>query len=261
MSGQLLQVAFHGDTIDCVRNNDEDAFVVIRKVCENLGVNYATQFRKLQNASWATIVMMTTVGNDGKSREMACLRIDSLPMWLAGINPKKVKDAFLKRKLELYQAEAAQVLWRHFSHQGIGSEAILAKLDRIGDLLEARQDEAFTQLRQEMDRRFEAHERAIETRLQEQLPLAFRNPPAATAAIDVSQQAQVRSLLKSIADRQGITFQKAQGMLRCHFPGLGSYRFLRNEQWPEAVAFLQVEAAKGAKTSQQLLFDEALALN
>lgn len=259
---QLLHVAFHGDTIDCVRNNDQDAFVVIRKVCENLGIDESSQRKKLQAAVWATTVNITAVGGDGKSREMACLRIDAVPMWLAGINPKKVKDTFLKHKLELYQAEAAEVLWRHFSSQGgSSSEAVLAKLDRIVTLLEARQESALAQLRQDIDDRFKAHEVAIEARLQEQLPLAFRNPPAATAAIDRSQQIQVRSLLMSIADRQGITFQKAQGLLRCHFPGLGSYRFLRNEQWPEALAFLQAEAAKGSKSPQQQLFDEAQMLN
>ncbi|MCA9627949.1 MAG: hypothetical protein KC766_09790 [Myxococcales bacterium] len=67
------------------------------RACENLGISYSTQLQKLKRASWPTVFMMNTVGSDGKVREMACLNLEAIPMWLTKINPKKITDRSSRR--------------------------------------------------------------------------------------------------------------------------------------------------------------------
>jgi hypothetical protein len=38
---------------------------------------------------WATTVMITAVAADGKQRELFCRSLETLPMWLAVINPNR----------------------------------------------------------------------------------------------------------------------------------------------------------------------------
>lgn len=56
---------------------------------------------------------MSSTGSDGKTYEMACLHLDTLPMWLATIQAGRVKPA-LRAKLARYKCEAAKVLAAHF---------------------------------------------------------------------------------------------------------------------------------------------------
>jgi hypothetical protein len=106
-------IDFHGDSVLATKDPDGRVFVSVRRVCEALGLAVQAQLTKLHACSWATITMIVTVADDGKSREQAFIDLDGLPMWLATINPSKVDEA-LRPKLASYQREAAQVLRAHF---------------------------------------------------------------------------------------------------------------------------------------------------
>ena len=141
MTTALTPYNFHGDDLDVVER-DGSVYVATRSVCSALKINDATQRRKLKGKAWATEVMMTSVGADGKSREMHCLHIDSLPMWLATIEPSKVSES-VRGKLVRYQLECARVLREHFVG-GTRPEPALSPLAsapiqaRIGDDIRAR---------------------------------------------------------------------------------------------------------------------------
>ena len=113
MSDSLIQVPFHGDTIEAVAKNDT-WMASLRRMCENLGVDYKTQARKLKEKKWAVVVIMPTTGSDGKTYEMAMIDRRTMTMWLAGINPSKVKPE-LREKIEAYQCEAADALDKYFN--------------------------------------------------------------------------------------------------------------------------------------------------
>jgi hypothetical protein len=68
---------------------------------------------KLRAKAWATTTLKVAVAEDGRSREMFALHIDSVPMWLATIEPSRVSEA-TRAKLSRYQCEAARVLAAHF---------------------------------------------------------------------------------------------------------------------------------------------------
>jgi prophage antirepressor-like protein len=80
---------FHGDELDVVRQG-EDVFVSVRRVCEALGVDHASQWTKLKAKPWACIVLITTHDESGRNQEASCIHLDSLPMWLATIDTNRV---------------------------------------------------------------------------------------------------------------------------------------------------------------------------
>ncbi len=108
----LVKVDFHGDVVEASRDGDL-LWVNFRRVCDNLGVNYESQLKKLKDKTWATMALNAMVADDGKTREIVCIERKSLPMWLATIEPSRVKEA-VRKKLEKYQKECADVLAAHF---------------------------------------------------------------------------------------------------------------------------------------------------
>lgn len=119
-SSALVSVPYrHGDLLAAGEDypDEMDRPVPLRPFCERLGIDVATQTRRLRGVPWATQVMMTWVAADGRRRSMAALPLRALPMWLATINPRKVAPG-AREVLEAYQCEAADVLRRHFLPRG-----------------------------------------------------------------------------------------------------------------------------------------------
>src|SRR5690606_41519734 len=96
---EIVKVQFHGDTIEAIPR-DGTAWVVVRPVCDALGIDYSTQVAKLKTKAWATVGLIPMVANDGKNRELFCLDLDSLPMWLATIEPSWVRPEICSRSEE-----------------------------------------------------------------------------------------------------------------------------------------------------------------
>lgn len=108
----LVKVNFHGDELECVRD-ERGVSVSLRRVCENIGIDYSTQLAKLRGKHWATVGLCPIVADDGKLREVVTISLDSLPMWLATIDAERVAD-HVRPKIVLYQMQAAKVLRDHF---------------------------------------------------------------------------------------------------------------------------------------------------
>ncbi len=113
----LAKVPFHGDTLEATGDGE---WAVVKRLCENLGVAPQSQSAKLKKKAWATTTMIVAVAEDGKSREVFCVHRDSLAMWLATIEPSKVRPE-IREKLLAYQKEAADVLAAHFSGRVVAS--------------------------------------------------------------------------------------------------------------------------------------------
>ncbi len=87
----------HVDTLDAIQDGDGKVWASLKRLCENLGVSMQVQLRKLKTKSWAVVTEMVTTGPDGKQYTMSMIDLDSLPMWLASIDARKVKsEAFVK---------------------------------------------------------------------------------------------------------------------------------------------------------------------
>lgn len=116
MSNKIVTIPFHGSTVQAV-DFDGKPTVPLKGMVENLGLDYASQFTKLKNKSWATIVKTTTVGADGKNREMSCIDLRTLTMWLATIDENRVSEE-ARPLVAAYQAEIADVIESYWANGG-----------------------------------------------------------------------------------------------------------------------------------------------
>ena len=84
MTTEFIKVTFEGDILEAIPQGN-DVWVSVRKICEALGIDPKTQQDKLKAKCWATWGNIPLLAQDTRIREVFCLHIDSLPMWLAGI--------------------------------------------------------------------------------------------------------------------------------------------------------------------------------
>lgn len=131
MTANLISLPFQGDTLTYMIQGGEQ-MVPMRPICENLGLDWKSQHRKLTSGDrpWGC-GHMTTHDASGRAQEMLCLPVFMLPAWLFSVSPSKVRPE-LRDKLVAYQAECARVLYRHFmdgdaKHHGVIKELALSK--------------------------------------------------------------------------------------------------------------------------------------
>lgn len=97
---------------------DGEAFVPMKPIVEGMGLDWGTQFRKLQGGRFSsTVVEMTMVALDGKEREMTCIPLRKLAGWLMSVHPGKIKDVEVKQRVIDYQNECDDVLWAYWSEK------------------------------------------------------------------------------------------------------------------------------------------------
>lgn len=113
MNTELARIPFHGHELQALLRQGE-GYLALRPACDDLGLDFTAQFRRVKRQPWATVAIMTAVAADGKEREVFCLHADSVPMWLATIQASRVKPE-RRELLVTYQKECARVLREHFA--------------------------------------------------------------------------------------------------------------------------------------------------
>lgn len=113
MTGNLVKIEFHGDTLEACQSGDK-VWTSLRRLCECIGVDYSKQLRKLKSKSWACVAQRAMqVAGDDQIRTYTLIDIETVLMWLAGIDEKRVAE-HVRPKLQRYQKECARVLADHF---------------------------------------------------------------------------------------------------------------------------------------------------
>lgn len=110
----IQTVPFHGMSLSALLVNGAP-YVAIRPICDALGLNWSGQFRRIKRDPELkpTVVMMATVGEDGRRRQMLLLPLDRLNGWLFGVDVARVR-AELRERMHWYRRECFDVLARHF---------------------------------------------------------------------------------------------------------------------------------------------------
>lgn len=109
MTNELKTIDFRGDKIETFEAGG-DRWVAMRRICENLGLDWKSQLVKLRaQAEKFVCGDITTHDSSGRSQEMVAIPTRKLALWLACINPNKVA-AHVRPKLERYQEECAVAL-------------------------------------------------------------------------------------------------------------------------------------------------------
>lgn len=95
---QVQTVQFHGQTVPVFTQNKIN-YVAMKPVCENIGLDWVSQYKKIQRNDILNsgMVIMTIPAADGKSYETACLPLEYLNGWLFGIDAKRVKPEIRER--------------------------------------------------------------------------------------------------------------------------------------------------------------------
>jgi hypothetical protein len=108
------EVAFYEDTVVAIRLADNDVYVPIRPICDNLGVTLAGQRERIaRDPVLSEVVTSVSVTLTQQAREMLCLPLKYVPGWLFGINANRVKPELRERVIR-YQRECYDVLAEAF---------------------------------------------------------------------------------------------------------------------------------------------------
>ena len=103
----IEHLPFHGDQIDTIKDED-GAWVSLARCCSHLGIGLENQRKKLRSKPWAQM-KTERIDTPGGNQNVALIHADSLPMWLATIEPSRV-SVTARPILEAYQMEAAKAL-------------------------------------------------------------------------------------------------------------------------------------------------------
>lgn len=113
---------FGDDILALLELEPNDQYAPIAALCETLGLNRRAEERRVRaHGVLATGTQMLTVETEHGEERALCLRVDLLPLWLAGIDAAKVAGA-ARPRLAALQRECASVLWQAFRPQGFGPE-------------------------------------------------------------------------------------------------------------------------------------------
>lgn len=108
-----IAVPFHNTELYVVEHNGQP-YTPMKPIVDGMGLDWKSQFVKLKERFNSTMVEITTVANDGKSRLMICLPVRKLAAWLYSIHANKVKPE-LRETVITYQNECDDVLWDYWS--------------------------------------------------------------------------------------------------------------------------------------------------
>lgn len=92
--------------------------VFFRPAVESLGMDYATQKRKIQGRSWATVGSAPMVAADGRVRMMDAIPYRTFAMWASGVNENRVHDEDVRRRLIAFQCETADAIESYWTRGG-----------------------------------------------------------------------------------------------------------------------------------------------
>lgn len=111
----IVSIPFHSQTLQAVAKNDSNEWAIAMKpVCENLSIDFSGQLKRLKRQPWATVGVMTTVGSDGKLRDMVMLDRQTFVMWLATVEVSRIKSNDVRNLISCYQKECAKALDSYF---------------------------------------------------------------------------------------------------------------------------------------------------
>jgi hypothetical protein len=126
----VQRIAFHEDEILTVMI-DGRPHIALRPAIESIGLDYSTQYTKLQGRSWAVVGQSPMTGSDGKTYNMVTVDVRTFLMLLATVDENRVAE-HVRPKLAAYQSEVADVIEAYWTRGGVvsprASETQLAEL-------------------------------------------------------------------------------------------------------------------------------------
>jgi hypothetical protein len=187
-------VLFHGHPIIAVRLDDGRIAVVLRSLCEGMGLNTQAQVRRAERTeALAGALVSPWLETHIGLQELPALILEVLPGWLTGVDTRRVQGEAHDTILA-YQREAYGVLYQHFvarSHPALP----LPQVSAIADPALAAQVAALVE-------QIETQQ-AVLNLMQEHLAALLALPGQVAGVAE--QVSETRALLETLAERQGDT--------------------------------------------------------
>ncbi len=108
---------FEDDIFALLELDANEWYVPLNRLCARLGLDVTEEAQFIQGQP----LLAPGVRGNGDS---ASLRIDLIPLWLMTLDASAVSRA-VRSQLQIFQREAASVLWQAFKPQGFGTEDAL----------------------------------------------------------------------------------------------------------------------------------------
>lgn len=140
MDKQTLISKINGVDLSVI-NCENGPLVPVKPICRLLGIDHSAQIARLKEDERfnSTVVLCTTVGEDNRTREMVCLPVPFVLLWLGNINPANVSEEARPAILK-YSVECAMALYNHFiglsRRRQEENAAEIALLEEISELNE-----------------------------------------------------------------------------------------------------------------------------
>jgi hypothetical protein len=112
------------DEVLAARIGTSEIYLPVRPICTALGIHWAAQYRKIKAdevllESTRTLRLQTR----GGPQNLVCMDVEAIPMWLAGIEPSRVRED-LRERLKAYKRWVRKVVYEAFAREtGIESAA------------------------------------------------------------------------------------------------------------------------------------------
>jgi hypothetical protein len=240
-------VVFYGDELIAIRAEDGQIYVSFRHLCNALGLDRASQVQRIRrheilNEGYEGGAIMASPGGQQRA---GVLVADLVPLWLAGVDTKRVKPE-IKDKLKRYQREAAKVLWEAFQEGRLTSDPTFDELLQTdSDAVQAyKMIQAMLKLARNqilLESRLDKHETQLvgfEERL-EQVEITLGDPGRQVTPEQASQISQaVKAVAMKLSEQSGRNeYGGVYGELYRKF-SITSYKLLPARRFQEAMDFL-----------------------
>jgi hypothetical protein len=245
-------ILFYEDELIAVKVKDGTIYVPVRRLCDNLGVDWSAQRQRIMRdevlEQAINSVVITTTQTDTPhakpEQEMLCLPVDLIPGWLFGIQTSRVKEE-IRAKLIRYRRECFRVLWDAFKPDILPElqepERDLAPVDQIVVRAKAIYDLARHQAA--MERWLANHDRRLDDveEIVEDLRLRVQGPDR---LITDAQAAEIAAAVKAIAfelterDKSRNWYQSIYNELYRRFE-ITSYKRVPVYRFGEVIAWLE----------------------
>lgn len=109
----LITVPFYGNELFVVAHNNEP-FVPMKSIVENMGLDWAGQYTKLKSNAKRWGIEIISIPNVSNLQQAVCLPLRKLFGWLGSISPNKVKPEIRDTVIK-YQEECDDVLYNYWT--------------------------------------------------------------------------------------------------------------------------------------------------
>lgn len=111
---KIKEVTFNGVTMLGIQTESGKVFTGIRKICEDLGIDFSSQLKKIKRDDILKegVVIITIPSNSGM-QDISCIELDCLPVWLSKISIKHCKSEIQPLLLD-FKKQAKEILAKAF---------------------------------------------------------------------------------------------------------------------------------------------------